>query len=86
MTFLKLAGAGALAVLSLASVAQAAQGCGPGLHRGPYGACRPNRGPGPVVVAPYAPRLGAFYHGRGWWDGHRYWANRYQERGAWRYR
>ena len=22
-----------------------AQGCGPGMHRGPYGACRPNYGP-----------------------------------------
>jgi hypothetical protein len=29
--------------------ASAAGGCGPGFHRGPYGACRPN---GPVVVAP----------------------------------
>jgi hypothetical protein len=29
-----------------------AGGCGPGFHRGPYGACRPN---GPVVVAPVAP-------------------------------
>ncbi|MBN9599881.1 MAG: hypothetical protein J0G28_09440 [Afipia sp.] len=28
-----------------------AQGCGPGFHRGPRGACRPNRGPiyAPVV-------------------------------------
>jgi len=32
--------------------ASAAGGCGPGFHRGPYGACRPN---GPVVVAPVAP-------------------------------
>jgi len=35
--------------------ASAAAGCGPGFHRGPYGACRPNRGPvvvAPVVVAP----------------------------------
>jgi len=22
---------------------QIAQGCGPGMHRGPYGRCRPNR-------------------------------------------
>ena len=34
-------------------VIQVAGGCGPGWHRGPGGACRPNRGP--VVVAP-APR------------------------------
>jgi hypothetical protein len=43
------------------SSASAAGGCGPGWHRGPYGGCRPNRGPvvvapgGPVVVAPGAP-------------------------------
>src|SRR5262249_51464037 len=37
-------------------VIQVAGGCGPGWHRGPGGACRPNRGvvvaPAPVVVAP----------------------------------
>jgi hypothetical protein len=31
-------------------IQQVAQGCGPGWHRGPYGRCRPNRGP--VVVTP----------------------------------
>jgi hypothetical protein len=47
----------AVIFLSLAHVqsASAAGGCGPGFHRGPYGACRPN-GPvvygAPVVVAP----------------------------------
>jgi hypothetical protein len=34
------------------SVANAAGGCGPGWHRGPYGACVVN---GPVVVAPGGP-------------------------------
>lgn len=37
--------------------ANAAGGCGPGWHRGPYGACVVNRGavvvaPGPAVVVP----------------------------------
>ena len=36
--------------------ANAAGGCGPGFHRGPYGGCRPNGGvvvvPGAVVVEP----------------------------------
>ena len=32
------------------SAADAAGGCGPGYHRGPYGGCRPNGGA--VVVAP----------------------------------
>lgn len=86
MSFAKLAGAAALIALSLASAAQAAQGCGPGYHRGAYGACRPNLGPGPVIVAPYGPRVGVFYGGRGWWDGHRYWHDRYAWRHGWRYR
>src|SRR4051794_38243111 len=39
------------------SAADAAGGCGPGFHRGPYGGCRPNGGA--VVVAPrlVAPRV-----------------------------
>ena len=39
--------AGALAGFS---AADAAGGCGPGFHRGPYGGCRPNGGA--VVVVP----------------------------------
>lgn len=35
-----------------ADVIKVAGGCGPGFHRGPYGGCRPNRGP--VVVVPGA--------------------------------
>jgi hypothetical protein len=39
------------------SAADAAGGCGPGFHRGPYGGCRPNGGA--IVVAPrvVAPRV-----------------------------
>ncbi|HWA89319.1 MAG TPA: hypothetical protein VG889_04745 [Rhizomicrobium sp.] len=44
-------------------------------HRGYYG---------PAVVA--GPRIGVFYTGRGWWDGHRYWGHRYRWHGGWRYR
>ena len=62
--------------------AEARQGCGPGFHRGPYGACRPNRGP--VVVG--APAIGVFYSGRGYWDGRRYWQHRDRWHGGWRYR
>jgi hypothetical protein len=40
-----------LSPFSIAS-ASAAGGCGPGFHPGPYGGCRPNRGP--VVVVPGA--------------------------------
>ena len=71
------------AALTAVSSAQAAGGCGPGFHRGPYGGCRPNFGPRPVAVGP---AYGVFYPGRGWWDGRRYWANRYAWHGGWRYR
>ena len=45
--------------IAAASAANAAGGCGPGYHRGPYGGCRPNARvvvvrPAPVVVV--APR------------------------------
>jgi hypothetical protein len=50
----------ATSVAGFAATADAAQGCGPGYHRGPYGGCVPNRGvvvvrppvyrPAPVVV------------------------------------
>ena len=31
-------------------------------------------------------RIGIFYAGHGWWDGHRYWGHRYRFHGGWRYR
>ena len=65
------------------SAANAAGGCGPGFHRGPYGGCRANYGPGPVLVGPV---IGTYYGGRGYWDGHRYWGHRYGWHGGWRYR
>jgi hypothetical protein len=68
------------AALTVASTAQAAGGCGPGFHRGPYGGCRPNFGPGP------GPAIGVFYPGQGYWYGGRYWGHRYAWRGGWRYR
>jgi hypothetical protein len=86
------------AVLGTASAAEAAQGCGIGFHRGPYGYCRPNGGPvvavpgpvvavpGPAVAVPGPLVVGGFYPGRGYWDGHRYWWHRYPWRGGWRYR
>lgn len=69
---------GAGAALAVASSADARGGCGIGFHRGPVGGCRANLGGGPA--------LGVFYPGRGYWDGHRYWANRYRFHGGWRYR
>jgi hypothetical protein len=66
------------------SSANAAGGCGPDFHRGPYGGCRPNGGP--VVVGVAGPAIGIFYPGRGYWDGHRYWGHRDRWHGGWRYR
>ena len=51
--------------------ANAAGGCGPGFHRGPYGGCRPNGvvvvRPAPVVVV--APRARVCPYGMRWYAG-----------------
>jgi hypothetical protein len=39
-----------LAAADTAAVIQAAQGCGPGFARGPYGGCQPMYRRGPVIV------------------------------------
>ena len=81
--------AAALGVALTATTADARQGCGSDGHRDGYGRCVQNhgpwRGPGPVVVAPGLV-IGNFYGGRGYWDGHRYWHDRYREGREWRYR
>jgi hypothetical protein len=70
----------AAVALAAASPAQARQGCGPGFHRAPNGACRPNRG-GPQVFV-----VGRYYPGRGYWYQNRWWHRRYRYRNEWRYR
>ena len=72
------------AAVTAAAPAEARQGCGAGFHRGPQGRCRPNAGPGRVVVV--RPAIGVYYGGRGWWDGRRYWQHRYRYNRGWRYR
>ena len=74
----------ASAAVPVVAPANAAQGCGAGFHRGPYGHCRPNGGPGFVAVG--GPRIGVFYPGRGYWYGGQYWGHRYNWHGGWRYR
>ena len=71
--------------VAAAQSASAADGCGRGFYRGPYGRCIPNRGPRPRVVAPGLV-IGNYYHGRGYWDGRRYWHNRDRHHNGWRYR
>ncbi len=75
----------ATALVGMASAADARDGCGRGAYRGPGGYCRPAYGPGPAVVVD-VPRIGIFYEGRGYWDGHRYWAHRERWHRGWRYR
>jgi hypothetical protein len=72
------------AVVAAAAPAEARDGCGRGFHRGPYGHCRPDRGP--VRIVPGGLIVGNFYRGQGYWDGHRYWQNRYRWHHGWRYR
>ena len=72
--------------LTAVAPADAAQGCGRGFHRGPYGHCRPNRGPRVLAVAPGGLIIGNFYRGRGYWDGHRYYQQRYRYHNGWRFR
>ena len=69
--------------------ADAAQGCGRGGHRGPYGRCVSNFRDGPGYGRPHSGVtlvIGQRYPGRGYWDGHRYYQNRYAYRGGYRYR
>lgn len=85
----KLLAAALLAGVAIAGAtsADARDGCGPGGHRGPRGYCHGNRGPGgPVVVAPGLGLVIGQRYDRGYWDGHRYWQNRYRDHGNWRYR
>jgi hypothetical protein len=96
MKMLLLAALAAGTMVVAAGPAQARDGCGPGFHRGYYGRCFPNGGPGrwgppppppgPVMVGPGGPAVGVFYEGRGYWDGHRYWRHRDHWHGGWRYR
>lgn len=80
--FLAIAVAAGAAVVAV-SAADASGGCGRGYYRGPHGGCRPNGGA--VVVAPGLV-VGNFYHGRGYWDGHRYYQHRVRWHRGWRYR
>jgi hypothetical protein len=63
MKYLFAAALVAVTAASFAGTANAAGGCGPGYHRGPYGGCVANRGA--VVVVRPAPRVVVVPRGRG---------------------
>ncbi|WP_425228508.1 GCG_CRPN prefix-to-repeats domain-containing protein [Sphingomonas sp.] len=71
--------------LAAASPGAAADGCGRGGHRGPYGRCRPNRDPA-LAAAPGVRLVIGNRYDRGYWAGHRYWRHRERRRGGCRYR
>jgi hypothetical protein len=79
---------GILASATIAGAASAADGCGPGFHRNPWGHCRANGPRGAnVVMTPHGLVVGTYYPHHGYWDGQRYWWHRYHDRdGGWRYR
>jgi hypothetical protein len=57
MKYLFAAALVAVTAASFAGSANAAGGCGPGYHRGPYGGCRPNVAGAVVVVREPAARV-----------------------------
>jgi hypothetical protein len=60
-------------------------GVGGPVYGGGFCYHHPHRcGYGPGYYA--GPRIGVYYGGRGWWDGHRYWGHRYWGHGGWRFR
>jgi len=63
MKYLFAAALVAATVAGFGATANAAQGCGPGAHRGPYGGCVANRGA--VVVVREAPTVVVVRPGRG---------------------
>lgn len=78
---LSVAGAGLTA-----TAADARQGCGRGYEVGPRGHCRPVRGDRWAGRGNQTWVVGNFYQGRGYWDGHRWYQNRYRHNNGWRYR
>lgn len=71
--------------MSAITPAIASQGCGRGGHRNFRGICRPDFRRGPVFIAPGFV-IGNFYRGRGYWDGRRFYHQRFRHNGGWRYR
>ena len=66
--------------LAATAPADAREGCGRNAHRNPRGRCVSDFRRGPVLV------IGNYYHGRGYWDGRRYFQHRYRHHNGWRYR
>lgn len=83
MLVLALSISAAFTTVAATAPAEAAQGCGAGLHRGPAGRCIRNGGPGRNRWV-----SGRHYAGRGYYYQNRWYRERYRDRGhnGWRYR
>jgi hypothetical protein len=68
-----------------ATAAEARDGCHRGYERH-YGRCVPIRGGWDRGDRHQVWVVGRYYNGRGWWDGRRWYQNRYRHHGGWRYR
>jgi hypothetical protein len=76
----------AAATIAAVSPAFAAGDCGLARHRA-NGGCHLNKGGRLIATTGHGNVVvGSFYPGRGYWDGHRYWAHRDAYQGGWRYR
>ncbi len=67
--------------IAAAAPAQAAQGCGPGMHRTPHGRCVSNGG---SMAQTWVE--GRYYRGHGYWHQNRWWHHRDRDQDNWRYR
>lgn len=79
-----LAALGLASAMALVAVtpANAAQGCGPGMHRAPSGICRPDHAMGATTWV-----VGRYYPGHGYWYHNRWWHHRdHDQDNGWRYR
>ena len=81
MKVLTVLGLASVMALAAVSPANAAQGCGPGMHRGGDGACHPNHmGAGGAWV------VGRYYPGHGYWYNNQWYHHRVRWHNGWRYR
>ncbi|MES2753863.1 MAG: hypothetical protein V4659_04285 [Pseudomonadota bacterium] len=85
--------AAAAASLTFAVPAEARDGCGRNAHRNYNGRCvsdrRYHNDRGNHYGRGYRGQtlvIGNFYQGRGYWDGRRYFQQRYRHNNGWRYR
>jgi hypothetical protein len=77
--------AASIIAIAAATPADAAQGCGRGMHRTPHGRCVPNGGMRDGMRTTWV--VGQFYPGHGYWYNNQWYQHRMRDRNrGWRYR